>query len=226
DISTLNNIILLINNLHKDENISNDFRISINRYSESTYDSKWFISQVKYLISNLNILPSITMHTNGDYFNNNDMSMFYQTINNIIINRYDDAFEDAIMFIENNNFNIIKIDFSQNTIYCNKENSDIRIIYKKKEVMKIKNRGGELTSFNSIEKCVNCDIAKSMIAIDYNGNIMPCCELHSDIANHKCASHGNVNTIDSAELSIKIEEFNSLNYNCCLHCEAEYDRII
>ena len=60
-------------------------------------------------------------------------------------------------------------------------------------------RGGSIKSLEGKPRTEPCHVPFNMIYLDWNGNVMPCCNLRSDIKNHESYILGNVNESSLAD---------------------------
>jgi len=194
----------VINNLR--ENGYNKGMISFSRYNEPFYNINLLrrrINQVR------NELPGIKLvaNTNGDYLKRS-------SLNDLMLN------ELTIMDYDNKGLGYVKSKFKMLNIPIESINRDyvigyygitrVRYMYNWPEKIYLEDRGGFLNNdifYKSEGRKVKMKWAKDrtvrnypchepneFIAIDYNGNVMPCCHLRSDNPNHNKYILGNVNS--------------------------------
>jgi len=185
--------------------------ISFSRYNEPLLDPIIFkrIKQTK------KILPKtkLSINTNGDYLTPLILKKLYNCgLNNLNIQIYSNIIENEVKrYVIILNLNNLKIIFkNQNKIEWQSYYKKISVNFKWQNFDKIGiNRGGIITNYNKNKRISPCIIPFNNIYIDYNGNVMPCCNLRSDWDLHKPFILGNIkqNTIYEIFNSFKAKQF-------------------
>lgn len=200
-------------------------RICFNRYFEPLLDIDYVLYCKKIISDSLESLENIdfTIHTNGELLNKKNIYKLTNNFNSVVINLYEKSLSVSYEFIANiiGDYNI-NIDYENNKMFYN----NIIINYEKNQNIKLKSRGGiiEINDEN-IKLNTDCSIYKDMIAIESNGDIMPCCELYSRNSEHMQYKIGNIKKDD-------IDIIHNLKYNfnikneACAKCNAKYEDVI
>ena len=89
------------------------------------------------------------------------------------------------------------------------------------------NRGGSLKNMPKYRRTQPCFVPFTDMYIDYNGNVMPCCNFRSDIENHKKFILGNIGTNSLMEIFNcnktvhfrKLVGFKVPNFKPCNECK-------
>lgn len=210
----------LLNNLK-----TNNFNgvISFSRYNEPMSNIKLLKEYTKIAKE---ILPNIKLvsNTNGDYFFEENLKDL--NIDELSIMDYDCKGVDyCISKLKNNNITITSIE--NNNIYGTYKNMKIVYVANWAKHILLENRGGFLNSdIYYFDKELNQNIRMKwknectlrnevcyepiyFIAIDYNGNVMPCCHMRSDNVKHVPYILGNINntSLQNIYMSKKAIEF-------------------
>lgn len=195
-----NTYINIINQL-KDIEFSGE--ISYSRYNEPLSQKDLFLKRLRQARENL---PNAILrtNTNGDYINKEYIEQLYTAgLNHLFIQQYslDKIFNHKLLhqkIIEKLN----KLNLPYELI---EETSDYKIEYKifyKDMRIQIRSRNFNLDGSsrgNTIDlskdyiRTKKCEQPFNNMYIDYNGNIMVCCALRSDIKDHNDGIMGNVN---------------------------------
>lgn len=197
--------------------------ISFSRYNEPLYD-------ISYLNKVINILKKFrkdirfVTNTNGDYLNINNIYKISNIINELTIMNYDDnnhKYDWIIKILSN-----LQINNDNKFIYGNINNMKI-CIYKYNENDSC-NRGGILNKYNHIKQYNKCFEINKFIGIDYNGNVMPCCNFRSDVLRHKKFILGNLyqdnlNFILNKN-KLLLNDIKNIKFNQCKYCNKIYGR--
>ncbi|MFW6007780.1 MAG: SPASM domain-containing protein [archaeon] len=217
--------------------------ISFSRYNEPLYDSLLINKRTKQAKE---ILPNIKLvtNTNGDYLREQNIKDLY--IDELTIMDYDcKGLEKCKEKLINANIKIDALDYPY--IYGHYNNMKILYYINWPNFAEIEDRGGFLTYHktfstnndmnwkNNKEKRKRpCYEPKYFIAIDYNGNVMPCCHLRSDNEDHKKMILGNIKNESLVEIyhSPKAKYIrntmslknNNKYFNCCKYCQKDPGR--
>lgn len=216
--------------------------ISYSRYNEPMYDIELLKLRTKQAKE---ILPHIKLvtNTNGDYLTRENLEGLY--IDELSIMDYDckgleccyDKLKEIGITIK-----------SCSAQYIYGQFNDMKIVYciDWPKHAQLENRGGFLNKdikINNIElqwkndkqqRVVSCHEPEYFIAIDYNGNVTPCCHIRSDNPNHEKYILGNINNSPLVNIYYGSKAINfraimsSDNYNkyfdCCKYCQKEPGR--
>lgn len=190
--------------------INKRIKISYQRYNEPLSDPIVF---KKRLQQAREILPESTLHvnTNGDYLTKEYLSELCDAgLNSLSIQSYLDINEpfdktklknrilkqahalglDCIMEIDTQDFYCF---------LCPHESMEIRI--RAKDFKNIgSTRGNSISTIKPHIRHGPCTRPKKFIYIDFNGSMMPCCNLRSDFNEHRKFIMGNLNENTIAEI--------------------------
>lgn len=194
--------------------------ITFHRFNEPLSYKKLILKRIKQAREKL---PNakLSIFTNGDYLTTEYLEELLEAgISYIIISYYlkeNENFnnlEELKINMEKNiyklnlefkNFTIKNPEFrhfaikDDNYIYYELGYKNLNIIYKATDFSKLgSSRGGIIKKLENIEKCeFSCIMPLNNVYIDYNGMVMPCCDLRSDIKDHQNMIIGNIskNTI-------------------------------
>lgn len=176
-----------------DDLASIDYRgvITYSRYNEPTSDRPLFIERLREARAKL---PNVrlTTFTNGDYLT----AEYIEAIRDAGLN------ELTIMaYLANGkrttlaNFLIVmvsrlrKLGLPWKFVAINQVKVDIpgiQVTYLFRNFVKTgTNRGGSLSSGNIVERKSPCTIPTTDVYVDYNGSMVPCCDIRSDYELHK-----------------------------------------
>lgn len=212
----------------KDNNYNKVIRLT--RYFEPMSNMELLrkrIQQIKKYLPNC----YIKINTNGDYVNKENLDGL--NINKLNINDYDakgqrfilQKFEECGIKIDNMASTESKI----RGVHPNIEMVEYRVdwLY----TTKLCDRGGSLDFINAKEREDNCFKAFNSTCIDYNGDVLPCCNMRHDVPEHIEFIMGNIKQSKLSEIwnSEKLAEFNNIimsmdykNYpNPCKHCTSK-----
>lgn len=172
--------------------------LSFSRYNEP------FSDQIIYDRTEIarNILPQAKLisFTNGDYLTHDVLRRIERLgLDYIFIQIYENFDKQIILNTMNEKMNSLKISLAPKLISENKIKfggylETLYIEMQARDYEKVgANRGGtiKILSTNKI-RTIPCMIPFYHIYIDYNGNVVPCCNIRSDIEEHKQFVWGNI----------------------------------
>lgn len=199
---------------------------SLFRYNEPLFDIdniKKVSKTIKEYFNNKNIDTFIYIHTNGDYLNENTLTLVSQYIDEISVNDYDDLLVDkltAIKYIQNISKNIVPIMFldsniERSQVICKFSNTTIKFYMKSKSDLFKSCKGGSLIEYCNKIRTVPCDIKGNILVVETNGDIMPCPELYNKFYKHKNVILGNIKN----GLNSVVNKYNTINELSCEHCK-------
>lgn len=204
--------------------IDYDGMISYSRYNEPLADKIILrrIAEAKEYVP----LAKLHTNTNGDYITRAYLEKLYDSgLRSINIQAYQDRFfsdEIAIKKIEKiaDDLNL-KYEYTEMQknkwfeITCEYNDMNIRI-YSRNFLENGCNRGEALTEMGIQNRLSPCTHPFYAMYIDYNGNVVPCCNIRSDIDEHKKYILGNVNENDIFEIygSEKSIAWRKAVFNC------------
>ena len=190
--------------------INHDKMISYSRYNEPLAHKDIFI---KRLMQARELLPNAVLHTNtnGDYLTREYLDELYAAgLRSMNIQCY---------LSEGESFDIGKIKASiaktaerlnlDFNVTCNSDqlhqvsfsHKDMQLsMYARDFNVNGNNRGGTLKTIRGRTRHAPCFIPFVDIYIDYNGNVMPCCNFRSDVPEHKSFIIGNANNTSVLEI--------------------------
>lgn len=192
--------------------------ISFSRYNEPFFKFKNNIDIFKYIRDELNC--KLVTNTNGDFLDKPTLKLASEIFDEITIMNYDnkDNYFDWIEVENVSDCGLIK--------YGKVGNCKIAIA---KPFFDINDRGGILDSYSLCERKEKCYEPKKFIGIDYNGNVMPCCNVRSDFEEHKKYSYGNIKEESIVEIVSRASSLRDgeLRMKACAYCtkkEGRYTR--
>lgn len=177
-----------------------------------------------------NHLPNVRLvtNTNGDYLNKENIKDLL--IDELTVMDYD--CRGPYYCIER--LTQIGADIGyvgDNIIKAKKDGMDILYYANWPKNELINDRGGSLDEFSKEKRNKRCKEPLYFAGIDYNGNLMPCCNLRSDNKRHEAYSLGNVKTQSLEEIyqtdkAKKIRQQGGLLIPCeyCLKEPGRYTR--
>ncbi|MGL4998239.1 MAG: SPASM domain-containing protein, partial [Cetobacterium sp.] len=146
--------------------------ISFSRYNEPFYNldrSKETFNLFKNGVPNAKLVTN----TNGDFINKSYLADLTKIFSEITIMNYDSR---PTMF-----------DLEPDVVT---DYGDCKVLLASPN-FEINDRGGVLKEFSNIKRTEPCHEPNKFIAIDYNGYVMPCCNMRSDF--HEEFNLGNIN---------------------------------
>jgi len=166
--------------------------VSFSRNNEPFYD----IEHLKFMVDLArNLLPSNTRlvsNTNGDYLTNKSFKNL--KLDEVSIMDYNsDGLEKCVLKL--NKLGAINIDADYPFIKAKIEDTDILYYVDWSKFHKIEDRAGLLGDVSKgeiVPRKAKCLEPIYFIAIDYNGNVMSCCNLRSDAKQHSKLILGNI----------------------------------
>lgn len=163
--------------------------ISYSRYNEPMSFPELFKDRVAKAKE---ILPDckLVSNTNGDYLTEENLNGLL--IDELTIMDYDcKGIEHCINKLSNANVHITEIVDSK-FVYGYYEDMKILYYVDWPKHAKIEDRGGSLEKFSCTERNESCKEPLYFLGIDYNGNVVPCCNVRSDNPEHKSFILGNL----------------------------------
>ena len=222
---------------------SKNIELDENLYLKAIYNLKEFIiKRIKQ--ARFNLPKSIIgIFTNGDYLTREYLDELKDAgVNSIIMSYYFDKNEQFNKNrIINNGMNKIldKLKLSvketmidnESQIHFKLDYEGIDIIYKASDFSQMGNsRGMSIKGVNSVyDRIFRCFYPFSDLYVDYNGFVMPCCNLRSDIESHKNLILGNLYDNDLFEIFTNKKTSELRKYLCvnskklppCSECSYE-----
>lgn len=203
-----------------------NFKLTFSRYNEPLLNPKLHTNYFSIL---KRYQPYFTVNTNGDFLNTETKTILNYA-NLFIINDYDGLTEEqALIKLLDwlNDPNILaKYETvpNQNLIRLFYENTTIEFYYNKPAVMHFRDRGGSLQLPFQEENRTTCNLIGTILAIDVDGSVYPCCDTCGLIPNHHQICCGNLLHDD-----FKIIYNNLINTkpipSICKHCTTEVETI-
>lgn len=221
--------------------------IYLHRYNEPLYNKELLIKRITQINEHL---PNskIIIFTNGDYLNIEYLEILRElNVKNMLISYYYDSYDKNIPFdIENiikpgieklikklNINNYKEIIHTEDMYRVQSEYKDMSIIYKADNFKNTAtSRGNSVKDINLAKRTIQCFMPVVSIQVDYDGNYTPCCELRSDIDEHKKYILGNIatNTVFDIHTNKKMTEFRKDIFtiggkkDVCYYCkQSEYN---
>jgi radical SAM protein with 4Fe4S-binding SPASM domain len=136
-------------------------------------------------------LPNVRLvtNTNGDYLSNKNLDGLQ--VDELSIMDYDNKGMDyAAKRLKDLRVDITKV--TGNKVYGRRWHMDIMYYVNWPKEAMVNDRGGILKKHSSIRRNKNCYEPNYFAGIDYNGNVMPCCNMRSDNERHKPYILGNI----------------------------------
>lgn len=195
---------LYVNLFESLKNIGYSKLINFHRFNEPLAKKDLILNRISQANK---LLPKayLAIFTNGDYLSNDYLDKLSEVgIKQITTSYYfskDELFDvDNLKlkmenFIKKFNFEIMNCNIDNSNIIYTLNYNDMKVFYKASDFKKIGNsRGDSIKDVNIIyNKKFRCLMPLTAIYIDYNGNIMPCCNLRSDISSHRKLILGDLN---------------------------------
>lgn len=211
------------NNYVRYDSDESDFvRISIARYSEPMADVDILFNRTKRIKEEI---PNsyLWINTNGDYLDIHTIK-YLSNIDNVFVMDYDShGFEHTMDKINKLKLDISRIDFKEKKVFTTYNNTQLVFEYEDISKKPLRTRGNSIefndkyTWRNKGEKrATACDSIGKFVMIDYNGNIMPCCDTTSDYSQHKSdLCLGNIMDVSFSDI-----QFSKIDSSCesCKYC--------
>lgn len=234
-------LFLKILNELKDINYSNGIRL--HRYNEPLYDMELLLKRIKQVKK---YLPNckIQINTNGDYLNLEYLNNLKEAgIDSLLINYYYNHLDKNIEFnlpqIKSNMNKLmqkLELDYniaqeSDNSIIIKSKYYNIDITYSSINMDILGCDRGGVIDVESKIRTAPCFHPNMQVSIDYDGIYTLCCNIRSDIVEHKNYLIGNVENNSLFELftSNKIIEFRkrllreNKKFGACEYCSMGTD---
>lgn len=188
-------------------------------------------------------LPNVKLvtNTNGDFITKEVLELI--NIDEISVMDYD---SNGMEYCLNklNEWGAIIESINENVIYANLEAKKIAYCSDWKESSLLQDRGGffkqdivDMEFLNNRElRNYSCGEPGKLVAIDYNGNVMACCNMRSDNESHSEFILGNLYTESLSDILIKEKSINLINQinnsiglelpEPCQHCHKGVGRYL
>lgn len=178
-------------------------------------------------------LPEVRLvsNTNGDFLSEEALSSI--AIDELTVMDYDcKGYDYASKKLEDCGCTILSAP-SEQTIFASYKKMSILYVLNWPKNAKIGNRGASLDDYNSHTfRSAPCLEPSRFIGIDYNGCVMPCCEVRSDNPDHAPMILGNVSAHTLSEILGRSKSMifasncasGIFNKKSCLHCIKEPGR--
>lgn len=202
--------------LYELQKINFSGQISYSRYNEPLSHFDIFLER---LYQAREILPNALLHTNtnGDFLKKPMLKQLYDAgLRSLDIQSYlreDEEFNrrNIRAKIEKRAANLdVKcniVKYNTDMVEGNFKYKDMNLVMRARDFrINGNNRAGSLETIKPVKREKPCWIPFKDIYIDYNGNLMPCCNMRSDVEGHKKFIMGNVNNNSLEEI------FNNENY--------------
>jgi hypothetical protein len=229
--STFNNIIKIIKEGLEKNKIAKNVRICTNRYWEPLSDVDGLIEKTNKIKE---ILPDslINLQSNGILFNEKIKEKLQNSkIDELELNLYNYDLAKTFEFIKKyfNECEILNINKSKNRIVLKNKKNKWYLFWDKDSFLKtegnVKNRGSVLLDIYNKERVENCYIPYNILTFEYDGTLMPCCDVYSKVPLHNDCIYGNVNNITFDEIYSKLKSFDWKEHKACKFCNAWYSKI-
>lgn len=184
--------------------------ISFSRYNEP-------LANIPYLLKSISILKKYApnakyvTNTNGDFLTKDNIRQLIGRIDELTIMDYDCNGREDLKKILNNATTINNIDYG--------EIDDMKVCINHNTFDK-NSRGGILDKYSCHRNIDKCFEPLYFIAIDYNGNVIPCCNFRSDFYKHSIVVCGNLFN-DKLKHIVYSKKYNKITtdlYDCCKYC--------
>lgn len=177
--------------------------VTYSRYNEPLSQKELFLKRISQARE---FLPDCTLktNTNGDYLNQEYIKLLYEAgLNELFIQQYslDKNYNHEKLHNEILN-KIKKLNLSYELIYeLNNYKIEYKLLYNNMRIqIRARNfnldgssRGNVIDLAGDYTRTKKCNQPFTDMYVDYNGNIMVCCALRSDIEDHSNGLMGNVN---------------------------------
>lgn len=193
--------------------------ISFSRYNEP-------LANIDYLIKSISILKKYASNakyvtnTNGDFLTKDNIEQLIGYIDELTVMYYDCNGREDLRKILNNVITVNNIDYG--------EFNEMKVCINHNTFDK-NSRGGILDEYNCHRNINKCFEPFYFVGVDYNGNVMPCCNFRGDYVNHKTTICGNLfeNSFKKIMVGKKYKSIiNSLyeKCKCCNKINGRYTR--
>lgn len=184
--------------------------ISFSRYNEP-------LANIPYLLKSISILKKYApnakyvTNTNGDFLTKDNIKQLVGYIDELTVMDYDLNQREDLKSVLNNIKTIKNVDYGE--LDCMKVCINHSVFDKN-------SRGGILDEYSCHRNIDKCFEPLHFIAIDYNGNIVPCCNFRSDFYKHSIAVCGNLfnDTLKDVVNSKKYNKITTYLYDYCKFC--------
>lgn len=212
---------------------SDNLVINIGRYGEPLTSFKYVAHIANFIKRNFDCI--LTLNTNGDLLldgkGNNSYVLDYFDF--VFVSRYDDNeyFNIAlknVFKIFNNKINKLNIKKYKNVILIKYSNTNVLYRYKYHNRMVFTSRGNLLNigSVNPDTNNVMCQLLGKCLMIDYNSNILPCCEVSSMNEEHSSMICENILTDNLFSILNKMNNLTNIDNYICENCAVNPDLIL
>jgi radical SAM protein with 4Fe4S-binding SPASM domain len=162
--------------------------VSFSRYNEPLAKPKLLkqrVNQARHWLQE----NKLVLNSNGDFLNAENLEGL--NINELSVMDYDNR-GSARCLRRLEEFGAEIIDCRSDCILAHFKKITIAYFTNWLECAELYDRGGALQDLSISQRAVPCLYPSRYAAIDFNGNVMPCCDLRSDIEDHKSFVLGNV----------------------------------
>ena len=184
--------------------------ISFSRYNEP-------LANIPYLLKSISILKKYApnakyvTNTNGDFLTKDNIKQLTGYIDELTVMDYDYSGREDLRKILNN---VITVN---NVYYGELDSMKVCINH---NTFDKNSRGEILGEYNCHRSVDKCSEPIYFIGIDYNGNVVPCCNFRSDFYKHSIVVCGNLFN-DSLKNIVNSEKYNKIIrnlHNYCKYC--------
>lgn len=222
----------IYNNIHL---FKQPLNFSLFRYNEPLVNVE-YLEKHSRMIKNKFPNSNIYIHTNGDLLIKNGYSEYKKALSNIdevFINDYDNNGFDSILEDILTAFPFGKMQFdnsingNRNIIRVDNDGKKFNFYINSSDHINLTTRGSFLNNFQNMDdgrwlnngkiRDYKCNIKGKMFVVEYNGDIMGCCEVSNRVKKHSELIIGNI--IDG----IDIEKYNLIDefkMEACRNCHS------
>lgn len=203
--------------------------IDIGRFGEPLSSFDYLLHVARFIKANFNC--QLQLSTNGDFLTKDKLDKLTD-FDIIFVSRYDEteifpvALKKILSICNSKTLNKIKYKKKRNIISINYLNFDIVYRYMYHTKMQITSRGNELMNdynFRERKGLSKCELIGRCFMIDYNSNVLPCCEVSSMNKSHMRMICGNLQVDYIGKILDNMQHKTSIDNPVCQYCNVNPD---